>query len=251
MKPIALQLYSVREQAAKDFPGTLRKVAAMGYAGVEFAGLHGMAAGDVARLMAELGLKAAGAHSPMPAKDNIGQLAAEARALGYKRIITGFGPQDMKTKKGVLACADKFRAACAVAAPLGLSVCMHNHWWEFSQKFNRQTAYEMIMQAVPELMSELDVYWSTKGGAKTPAVVKKWAARIPLLHIKDGDLGDDHVMTAVGQGKVDMRPIIAAADENALEWLVVELDACKTDMLEAVAASCRFLVDNQLGYGRR
>ena len=94
------------------------------------------------------------------------------------------------------------------------------------------------------------LYWSTLGGADTPAVVAQWATRIPLLHIKDGPLVEGEPHQAVGQGKVAVRPIIEAANDDTLEWLIVELDACGTDMTEAVGASIRYLVDEGLGLGK-
>ena len=77
------------------------------------------------------------------------------------------------------------------------------------------------------------------------------ARRIPTLHIKDGDLGDAKFHKAVGQGRMDMKSIIDTADPSVLEWLVVELDSCETDMMQAVADSCRYLVDSGLAQGRR
>ena len=60
--PIALQLYTVRDETAKDFKGTVRKVAQMGYAGVELAGDGGLSAEEMSDLLGETGLKPAGSH---------------------------------------------------------------------------------------------------------------------------------------------------------------------------------------------
>jgi sugar phosphate isomerase/epimerase len=250
-KPISVQLYSVREAAAKDFPGTLKKIADMGYAGVEYAGLHGHAPGQIAKLVKDLGMVSSSAHVGIPTKENINQLVDEAKILGYSYLISGFGPDDVKTADGVKACIDKFAKGCDLVKPHGLRFGMHNHWWEFDHTLGGKTPYEMILSAVPAMVSELDIYWSTRGGADTSKVVKTWASRIPLLHIKDGDLTDRIVHKAVGDGKVPTRAIIEAADPKVLEWLVVELDACDTDMLEAVAKSCKWLVSNGLAKGRK
>ena len=84
------------------------------------------------------------------------------------------------------------------------------------------------------------------------AVVGKWGKRAPLLHIKDGMLEQGkHVHTAVGKGRLDWPAIIGAADEATLQWLIVELDACETDMLEAVADSYAYLVGNGLASGNK
>lgn len=249
-KPISVQLYTLRDEAAKDFSGVLRKLGQTGFVGVEFAGLHGMSAEAVARVLHEAGLKASSAHVPLPTPDNLQSLADEAAILGYTRLISGFGPDDMKTLADAERCGDRLAEACELAKSVGLSFGMHNHWWEFDHAFGGKTPFDVIMQKAPALFSELDVYWASRAGADPAALVKHWGKRIPLLHIKDGDLGPQHVHTAVGQGKVKMPPILAAADPAVLEWVVVELDACATDMMTAVVDSYRYLTQNGLAQGR-
>jgi hypothetical protein len=58
-------------------------------------------------------------------------------------------------------------------------------------------------------------------------------------------------MTAVGQGKVNIPAAIHAADPSVLRWLIVELDACKTDMFTAVEDSYRYMTANGLAVGNR
>ncbi|HUU34446.1 MAG TPA: hypothetical protein VMW48_10300, partial [Vicinamibacterales bacterium] len=74
MKPIALQLYTLREIAAKDFIGVLEQVAEIGYAGVEPAGLQGHKAGDIRRVLDDLGLVCPSAHMPLATRDNLGEI---------------------------------------------------------------------------------------------------------------------------------------------------------------------------------
>jgi sugar phosphate isomerase/epimerase len=127
---------------------------------------------------------------------------------------------------------------------------MHNHWWEFD-KIDGKLVYDILMDGA-QFFSELDVYWCAFGKSNPPEIVAKYKAKIPLLHIKDGDLIEgEHVHTAVGSGKVDMHPIIGAADPAVLQWNIVELDACKTDMLEAVKQSYRYLTSEGLAAGNK
>src|SRR5579875_3797458 len=62
---VALQLYTVRDETGRDFAGTLRQVAEMGYAGVEFAGYGDLSAQAMRSLLAETGLQAVGSHVGM------------------------------------------------------------------------------------------------------------------------------------------------------------------------------------------
>ena len=69
------------------------------------------------------------------------------------------------------------------------------------------------------------------------------------MHIKDGPLERDKAHVAVGDGRMDIAGIIAAADPDVLEWLIVELDACDTDMMTAVEGSYRYLTQQGLAAG--
>ncbi len=249
MKPVAVQLYSLREKAAQDFHAVLAEVAEDGYAGVEFAGLHGHSAADVAKWLNELGLKACSSHTSMPTAENITQIEDTEKTLGVSRIVTGFGPDAFKTLDDIRRAADTFSQGAALAAEKGLTLGMHNHWWEFDL-VDGVYVYDHILKLAPGIFSELDVYWTAFGGADPVAVVKANTARLPLLHIKDGNLTPDHLHTAVGAGKLPMADIINAADPNVLEWLIVELDGCATDMSEAVKQSCQWLISSGLGQGR-
>ncbi len=249
-KPIGLQLYSLREQAAKDFPSVLEQVAKMGYVGVEYAGLYGYSAKEIAKIINDLGLQSCSAHSPMPTKENISQLVDDAEILGYKYIVTGLGSDNMKTLDDVKRSADMFAEGTQIAKQAGLKLCMHNHEWEFDKQFEGKMPYEIIMEAVPELLSELDIYWVSHAKVNAIDITKQWNNRIPLLHVKDGELKSDRVHTALGEGKVPIKEIIESADEETLEWLIVELDACNTDMTEAVAKSANWLAEIGLGIKR-
>ena len=251
MPPIALQLYTVRDLAAKNFPEALRQVAKIGYAGVEFAGLHGMPAMDVAALLRELGLKSSSAHTAMPTPENIAAIAADAKTLGHRHIISGTDSKQLQTRADVDAWAARYAAGATLAAQHGLTLGLHNHWWELDHQVEGKTPFEWIMAGAPGIFSELDVYWCQVAGLAPADFIRRHAARIPLLHIKDGNLNPPSPMTAVGQGKLDFAAIAAAADSKILQWMIVELDACATDMLQAVADSYQFLTSKKLAQGRK
>jgi sugar phosphate isomerase/epimerase len=110
---------------------------------------------------------------------------------------------------------------------------------------------ELLLEKAPSLLSELDIYWACNFGAvDVPALLRRQAARTPLLHVKDGPLVQGQPHTPAGAGKMDIPAVIAAADESVLEWVIVELDECATDMTEAVGQSCKYLVGEGLAEGR-
>jgi len=134
---------------------------------------------------------------------------------------------------------------------VGLSVVLHNHHWEFCELDGR-LIYDIFMDLCPGLYCEMDTYWATNFGVLDPAEqVAKYKYRTPLLHIKDGPLVPDQAHVAVGSGKMDIPAVVAAADEDVLQWVVVELDTCDTDMTTAVAESYKYLTGEGLAKGNR
>lgn len=248
--PLALQLYTLRDLAVQNFEDTVRKVAGIGYSGVETAGFPGTTAEAAGRLFRELGLKVAGAHSPLPIGDRKNEVLETMQAIGCARIINpAFGADHYQSLRQISRTAETFNEAAAVAAAHGLTLGIHNHWWEFQQVEGRY-AYEVLLEQLdPGIFFEVDTYWVKVAGHDPAAVLRQLGSRAPLLHIKDGPADSTQApMVAVGAGVMDWQAIIPAG--SAAEWLIVELDRCATDMLRAVTDSFTFLTQKGYGHGR-
>jgi len=165
-------------------------------------------------------------------------------------VISGFGPDQFKTIDGCKEAAARFQAAADLLKPHGMAFGIHNHWWEFFTVDGR-FVYDIIMAEAPDIFGELDVYWCAYGKADPVEFTRKYRSRLPLLHIKDGPLDEGAPHTAVGKGKLDMAAIIGAADPTVLDWLVVELDHCATDMMQAVRESYAYLTSKGLASGNK
>jgi len=251
MKPIAIQLYTVREACAKDFIDTLKKIADIGYKGVEFAGLHGHSPQEIAKVVADLGMMVASSHTKLPTKENVAEVVDEQKTLGNKRIVTGMGPDQFKTLDDCKRAAEAFNAGAELVKSEGMEVGYHNHWWEF-EKIDGKIPHEvMFSHTADNVFAQLDVYWVATGGCDPVEIVGKMKSRVPLLHVKDGPLVKGEPHTAVGSGVMDMHAIIGAADPNVLDWLIVELDSCATDMMDAAEESYRYLTAEGLAEGNK
>jgi sugar phosphate isomerase/epimerase len=251
-KPIALQLYTVREQMAHDFAGTIRRIAAVGYAGVETAGFpEGTNPAAAKRLFDELALVVCAAHAPLPLGDQKQEALDRVMTLGCTRLVCAWlPPEEYKSVDSIRRVCDRLNEAAVVAAEHGLSLVVHNHWFEFEPVENTRP-YKLWLQYLhPAIEIELDTYWAQVGGVNPVAALAELGSRATLLHVKDGPADTPKSdMTAVGQGTLDYEAIIPAG--QSVEWLIVELDRCATDMLTAVQDSYTYLIDKGLAHGKR
>lgn len=251
MTPISVQLYSLREASERDFDAVLEELSVIGYAGVEPFNLFGKTPREFRAQVESLGMKVSSSHTPWANRSPISEVVEHLGELGLNRAIGGFMPDDFKDLDAVRRTAETCQNLIDELSPHGIELAIHNHWWEFELMEGRPAMHHLT-EMVPDLKYELDTYWACNFGACNPAEeLSRIAGKAPLLHIKDGPLEKKEPMVAVGQGKVDVPAVIAAADRNTLEWLVVELDACATDMMTAIRESYQYLAGNDLAEGRR
>jgi sugar phosphate isomerase/epimerase len=246
--PLAIQLYSVRDTLAQDFAGVVQKIAAIGYAGVEPAGFPGTTPQEAGKLFRDLGLAVPSAHTALPLGEHRNEVLDAMAAIGCPRIISGKGPDDFATLDLVKQTCDLFNQASAVAVESGFQFGIHNHWWEFQSVEGRLVLDVMLEHLEPGVFFEIDTYWVQAAGHDPAAVVSQLGRRTPLLHIKDGPAVRGEPMVAVGDGVIDV-PSIVQAGAGSTEWMIVELDACATDMMEAVEKSYDYLVGKGLARG--
>lgn len=250
MKPISVQLYALRAQSESDFNKVLEDIAAIGYAGVEPFSLFGMSPVAFKKRVEELGMQVSSSHHPWANRSEVSEVVDTIQALGLNRAAAGFGQDDVKDTESLKRTIDTINSLTDQLKPHGISLFLHNHWWEFNP-VDGQLPYHAFYKECPDVQFEVDTYWAANFGACDPAVeVANVRDRAPLLHIKDGPNERNQAHVAVGDGVLDIPDIIAAADPDVLEWVIVELDACDTDMLMAIDDSYQYLTANELASGR-
>lgn len=250
--PLAVQLYSVREALAADFEGVVRRVAAMGYAGVELAGNYGAdgpeAAADFIR---SLGVEITSAHLPLPDNDDASDAIATAQALGTPYwVVPWLGPELFATHAGVDNVVARLNRAAAAARSAGITLLYHNHWFEFEPgaALDGLTPFEVMLPALdPAIEFEIDLYWVQTGGSNPGATLARLGERAPLLHLKDGPATLGDAMIALGEGVMDYPEILKQA---RAKWLIVELDRCDGDIFTALERSYAYMTGKGLAYGR-
>lgn len=244
---LGIQLYSVRDDAARDLPGTLRALAAMGYDGVELAGLYGKTAGEVRDLAQEMGLTVISAHVGLAEfRQGVEETVTRYRTAGCRYIaIPHLAAEDRPDGANFPQAAKEIAAIAEECAKQGLTLLYHNHDFEFAKLPDGRTELEALYACAPEalLQTEIDVCWVNIVGEDPASLLRKYAGRAPLVHLKDsvGDrpaehyesLGIDHrpapnaapfSFRSVGDGTVNIPAVIAAAKEAGSSWLIVEHD---------------------------
>jgi len=267
---ITVQLYSVREQASRDYEGTIREIAAMGFENVEPAGFPGSSVAKAAKLFQELGIKAPSCHGALPIGENKNAIIDDALLLGHKYIITGCPPkfkENFASTDAILATAEQYCEAAAFAAEHGIQVGYHNHDWDLIDVDGRP-GYHVFLENTPEtVLWEADLFWVTKAGLDPVAFIKEIGVRGKLLHFKDGIINagdtfteaeteDGRIMISsatpflpAGAGQVNLKGSAKVATHA--EYIAVELDSYAGDMMKAVKESYTYLTTNGIAKGRK
>lgn len=244
--PIALQIYSVRDDAKADLKGTLKKIKAMGYDGIELAGLYGNTPEDIKTMCEEIGLIPISAHvaylsmiaDTRAVLSQYAQIGCKFVAVPY--LTAEYRPGTEKFPEVI----ENVKKIGKIAKALGMQLLYHNHDFEFI-KLDGKYALDILYDEVPAeyLQTELDVCWVNIGGENPASYIEKYAGRAPVVHLKDfyGERSDDMYeligiekktpkkpgnfeFRPIGCGLQDFPSIIEAAEKAGAAWLIVEQD---------------------------
>ena len=268
--PIAVQVYSVRDNAAKDLRATLQEIKNMGYDGVEFAGLYDNKPADIKAMCAEIGLTPISAHVPYldMVKDPEGVLSAYAEIGCSYVVIPYLTPEFRPGEEKFGEVIENAKMLGKKANELGMTLLYHNHDFEFI-KLNGKYALDILYEEVPAdlLQTELDTCWVNVGGEVPADYIRKYAGRCPVVHLKDffGSKSDDMYeligiqstapkrpsdfeFRPVGAGLQNFPEILKSAEESGANWVVVEQDKPSMGLtaLESIKKSIDYL--KSIGY---
>lgn len=236
----SLQLYTLRNAIQQDLPGTIKRVADIGFTQVEPYNFVATAKELGAALTAN-GITAPSGHAPLLGQDQ-DQIFAAARELGISTVIDPYLPAEhWQNAEDIQATAAKLNEAAKKGAEYGIRVGYHNHAWELESTIEGRTALEYFADLLdPELVLEVDTYWVAVGGQDPVDILTKLGDRVKLIHIKDGPLSTDtKAQQPAGQGRIAVWDVIGAA--RALEVGVVEFDDYSGDIFEGIAESLAYL----------
>jgi sugar phosphate isomerase/epimerase len=237
-KSIALQLYTIRDETARDFKATLRHIANLGYSGVEFAGYGDLSSSEMAALLSETGLRVAGSHVRWNAlENNLEHEIDYCLAIGSRHITLPYLGSEWYTGAKLTTLTSQLNAFGRIAHAKGVTFSYHNHDHEFAQNEDGRYLLDTLLDSTDPayVKIELDTYWAAFAGVDPIAYLHKRAGRIPLIHLKD--MTPARTFTEVGDGTLDIKGICQAAGESGVEWYIVENDAPTLPSLESAARS--------------
>lgn len=224
--PVALQLFTLRNEAEADYIGTLKKVAEIGYGAVEIAAVV-LPPKDIRKALDDLGMAAISVHFGY---DDIVNKTEEfietALTLGVRYITcAGIFNEMRTTAEGYKTAGAGLAGAGEVCSKHGLGVCYHNHNFEFA-RFDGKYGYDILFEnGDPRyLKAQIDTYWVQKAGEDPAAYIRRYSGRVPLVHLKDMAGDEAQSFAEVGNGILDWKDIFSACDEAGTECYIVEQD---------------------------
>jgi sugar phosphate isomerase/epimerase len=243
MAEIGLQLYTLRDTHT-EFEALLRRVRAIGYEGVEFAGYGNMTVAALRTLGETLGLRYVSTHLGYETLQNDRRAVIdEACGLGLEYVVCPGVPESARNSRDAyLQLAELFNRIGRDCQAAGLKFGYHNHSSEFDE-FDGTKGLDLLFENTDPncVQFELDVFWVEKAGYKATDYLNRYAGRCELIHIKDMTRDERQTFAEVGYGRLNIPELVATAEAAGVRWLLVEQDACEGDPWQSVTMSYDYL----------
>jgi len=249
---IGVELYSFRNQLAKDVPGTLMKIRKMGFSVVEGGSTYGMQPEEFKGLLDEIGLRMVSIGADFnELADNPEGVAARAKLFGAQFVVCFWVPHEGKfTEEDAKKAIEVFNHAGRILKEKGFSLCYHPHGYEFLP-WQQGTLFDYMVQELnPEFCNfEMDVFWIKHPGQDPVALLKKYPDRFLLMHLKDREPGtqgnqlgqaDVESNVTLGKGDIDIKAIMQEARKiNNIKHYFIEDESSRSE--DQVPQSLAFL----------
>ncbi|MDR1420340.1 MAG: sugar phosphate isomerase/epimerase [Treponema sp.] len=236
---ISLQLWSIKEEVEEDFARALELTEKAGYSGVEFAGYHGKSPSQLGEMLARYHLRAVSTHAGIDRlRTALDDELEYAKALGYALIVCPWS--DCESAEQAVADAEFLEACAKKTLKEGVAIGYHNHNQEF-RKFNGRYAMDIMLDHMPSVKFEPDVFWIAYGLVDPVRYIKPLATagRIAAIHAKELDReGPDNVY--IGRGRIDFAGIARICPPDAYPW-IIEQEEFSSDHFDGISQSLKGL----------
>jgi sugar phosphate isomerase/epimerase len=252
LKSIGAQLYTLRSVLPKQPLETLKALEAMGYTEVE------AVSGDLPRIwdaLKQTKLKPVSVHLDagafLSAPDKIPAMIDDSKSRGFQFVVCPYVPPNMRSAENMRKLGETLNKAGELAQAAGMTLCYHNHAFEFAPLENTTIFDRMMAETDPKLVQvELDIMWVKVAGLDPVAAIQKYSKRISLLHLKNVSEGipqrfDERVpreaFQEVGKGAIQIGPVLKAAAKAGVKNYFVEQDQTPGDPLASLKGSIDYL----------
>jgi sugar phosphate isomerase/epimerase len=241
---IGIQLYTIRDEMAKDVPGSLKKVSDFGYKYLELAGykdgkFYGYEPSEFKKLVEGLGMSILSSHTQVEAAgitlDNAKKMADDHAKLGAKYCIQPWVVLEArKPLSNWQKMAADWNQVGKIMKASGIQFGYHNHNFEFATIEGKQPYYDILLAELDKdlVTMEMDLFWVTKAGVDPVEIFKKYPGRFQLFHMKDMFTKEAPFFAPegvkdfapVGAGVIDFKRILANRELAGNKYLLVEED---------------------------
>ncbi|WP_312767819.1 sugar phosphate isomerase/epimerase [Epilithonimonas sp.] len=256
-KPLAIQLYTIRDVIAKNLEKSLEILAKLGFMQLEIYGYDGKFFGksrtEFLSILKNVGLEVISSHhttgivhnSKGTLLNNWEQSVEDLHFIGAKYMVCSYLFEEERTLEHYKKLPELLNQSGEVTNRAGIDFAYHNHDFEF-EKFEDKTVYDFILDNTDSnlVKMELDLYWIAKAGFNPLDYFEKYPKRFPLWHVKDMKAGSKD-FAEIGNGTIDFKTIFEAKDKAGLKYWFLEQDSSDKDIFESIKISKNYIDKNR------
>lgn len=253
-KPLAIQLYTVRDAISENLEKALEKLAELGFDQIEIYGYDGKFFGknrnEFQNILKNVGLEVISSHHTTGIVHNTkGTLlydweksVEDLHFIGSKYMVCSYLFEEERSLEHYRKLPELLSQSGEMTKKAGIDFAYHNHDFEFEKFDETMTFYDFILEnSSSDLVKmELDLYWIAKAGLNPITYFEKYPKRFPLWHVKDMK-AETKDFTEIGNGTIDFRTIFEARENAGLKHWFVEQDSSDKDMFESLKISTDYI----------
>ncbi len=248
-KPLAIQLYTIRDAIAQNLETSLERLAELGFKQLEIYGydgkFFGKARAEFQSILKNVGMEVISSHHTTGIVHNSKgtllndweQSVEDLKEIGAKYMVCSYLFEEERTHENYIKLPELLNQSGEITNNAGIGFAYHNHDFEF-EKFGDQTVYDFILDNSDSdfVKMELDLYWISKAGFDPLEYFESYPGRFPLWHVKDIKSGSKD-FSEIGNGIIDFENIFKAKEKAGLKYWFLEQDSSDKDIFESVKIS--------------
>jgi sugar phosphate isomerase/epimerase len=256
-KPLAIQLYTIRDAVSQNLEKALGKLAELGFTELEIYGYNGTFFGksssEFQTILKNLGLKVISSHHTTgilhndkgTLLNNWEKTVEDLHLIGSKYMVCSYLFPEERTIENYKKLPELFEKSGGTTKKAGIQFAYHNHDFEFEKFDDTRNIYDFILEnSSSDLVKmELDLYWISKAGIDPLTYFEKYPKRFPLWHVKDMKAGTKD-FAEIGNGIIDFKRIFEAKERSGLKYWFVEQDSSDKDIFESIKISKKYISEN-------